>query len=225
MNGRMTIAFRSPLYIARHAETVFNHAQRMQGNDAHTPLTRHGIAQAEAMGAALGSWFRQNTGTMPVIWSSPAGRALQTAAIIAEHLDQNFFAIRQDHRLREIEVGRWTGRLYADIIAEEGEILDIENRLFRLPIPEGEDYAAIAARLRSWLSDVRDEPTLIISHGITSRVLRGLLTGGLPYGGVEIAANLPQGSVARITGGEEMLVLEGSGPLEAEDPASVSGAV
>ena len=43
----------TPLYLARHAETVFNRHRRMQGNEAHTPLTRDGIAQAEAMGAAL----------------------------------------------------------------------------------------------------------------------------------------------------------------------------
>jgi broad specificity phosphatase PhoE len=34
------------LILARHAETVFNAAARMQGNMAHTPLTRAGIAQA-----------------------------------------------------------------------------------------------------------------------------------------------------------------------------------
>ena len=42
------------MILARHAETVFNAAARMQGNGAHTPLTRAGIAQAEAMGVALG---------------------------------------------------------------------------------------------------------------------------------------------------------------------------
>jgi DNA-binding transcriptional LysR family regulator len=41
------------IILARHAETVFNAAARMQGHMAHTPLTRSGIAQAEAMGAAL----------------------------------------------------------------------------------------------------------------------------------------------------------------------------
>ena len=39
-------------FIARHGETVFNAASRMQGEDAtHTPLTRKGFAQADAMGA------------------------------------------------------------------------------------------------------------------------------------------------------------------------------
>ncbi|MEO6246990.1 MAG: histidine phosphatase family protein [Sphingomicrobium sp.] len=37
------------LIVARHAETVYNAGARMQGQMAHTPLTRTGIGQAEAM--------------------------------------------------------------------------------------------------------------------------------------------------------------------------------
>lgn len=215
-----------PIYIARHAETVYNHAARMQGNDAHTPLTRHGIAQAEAMGQALARHFAEIGARPPLIWSSPAGRTLQTAAIIAEHLGAGFFTIHQDRRLREIEVGRWTGRLYAEIVESEGEILDHAHRLFRMPIPEGEHYADIRQRLQSWLADLEPQPILTISHGITTRVLRGLLVGGTPYGGVEIADNLPQGSVVRVVGGHEDIVVQGSGPLaDADDNPAAVGAV
>jgi probable phosphoglycerate mutase len=200
-----------PLYLARHAETVFNRARRMQGNDAHTPLTRDGIAQAEAMGEALAQHFRTSGAPLPALWASPAGRTLQTAAIIAEHLGMDFFEIRRDPRLREIEVGRWTGRDYAEIIAEEGEILDMEHRLFRMPIPGGEHYADIAARLGSWLADAGTAPALVISHGMTARVLRGLLVGGRVYEGVPIAADLPQGSISRLADGNEELVHVGQG--------------
>ena len=72
-------------FIARHGETVFNAARRMQGDHLHTPLTRAGFAQADAMGAAL----REILGAKPrlTLWSSSAGRALQTLAVIAEHLE------------------------------------------------------------------------------------------------------------------------------------------
>jgi len=192
-----------PLYLARHAETVFNRHRRMQGNDAHTPLTRDGIAQAEAMGTALALHFAGSAEPLPTLWASPAGRTLQTAAILAEHLGIPYFAIQPDRRLREIEVGHWTGRDYAEIIAAEGEILDMEHRLFRMPIPGGEHYADIAARLADWLAEAGDAPALVISHGMTARVLRGLLVGGRAFDGVPIAADLPQGSIVRIEGGAE----------------------
>ena len=61
-------------FIARHGETVYNRAKRMQGDHPHTPLTRAGFAQADEMGAAL----REKLGPKPAItlWSSTAGRAL-----------------------------------------------------------------------------------------------------------------------------------------------------
>jgi probable phosphoglycerate mutase len=207
----MALSAPTPLYLARHAETVFNRHRRMQGNDAHTPLTREGIAQAEAMGEALARHFAQTGERLPRLWASPAGRTLQTAAIVAEHLGVPFFDIQADRRLREIEVGRWTGRDYAQIIAEEGEILDMEHKLFRMPIPDGEHYSDIADRLGSWLADAGTAPALVISHGMTARVLRGLLVGGRPYHGVEIAADLPQGTVVRIAGGAEDSLHLGSG--------------
>lgn len=211
MSIRTRPAGPSPLFLARHAETVFNRARRMQGNDAHTPLTRDGIAQAEAMGEAFRQHFTSTGITPPAIWASPAGRTLQTAAIVAEHLGLEFFDIRQDPRLREIEVGRWTGRDYAQIIEEEGEILDMEHKLFRMPIPEGEHYTDIATRLQSWLEDAGPAPALVISHGMTARVLRGLLVGGRAYEGVEIAVDLPQGSISRIIAGVEETIHTGSG--------------
>lgn len=207
----MPIIAPSPLYLARHAETVFNRARRMQGNDAHTPLTREGIAQAEAMGVALARHFASGAEPLPMLWASPAGRTLQTAAIISEHLGVSFFDIRADPRLREIEVGDWTGRDYAEIIAAEGEIIDMDHKLFRMPIPGGEDYADIAARLQDWLAKAGASPALVISHGITARVLRGLLVGGRPFAGVPIAADVPQGTVVVIRGATEEALHLGSG--------------
>lgn len=201
----------SPLYLARHAETVFNRARRMQGNAAMTPLTLAGVRQADAMGAALAAHFRDSGEPVPPLWSSPAPRAQQTAAIVADHLGIDWFAVRQDARLREIEVGHWTGRDYAEIIASEGPIIDEEHRLFRMPIPGGEHYADIAARLSDWLAEVAGAPAIAISHGMTARVLRGLLVGGRAYAGVAIAGDVPQGSVLRIANGAETLLLAGEG--------------
>jgi probable phosphoglycerate mutase len=190
---------------------AFAAAARMQGHMAHTPLTRSGIAQAEAMGAAL----RETLGEAPDrdFWVSPSGRTQQTAAIVSEHLGVPFFNWRQDTRLLEIDVGQWEGRYYADIVADLGEhIVCPDRRLFRVPPPGGEWFPEIAARLTDWLAEIdMTRPTLVISHGITARVLRGILVGGQDWQGVPVAADAPQGTVFHIRDGAETMLHVGSG--------------
>jgi glucosyl-3-phosphoglycerate phosphatase len=200
-------------YIARHGETVFNLARRMQGDHLHTPLTRAGFAQADAMGAAL----REILGARPriTLWSSSAGRALQTLAIIAEHLELDWHQARTDDRLIEIGMGQWSGRYYADVLAEAPDFLDVENGLYRRPPPGGEWYDAIAARVSSWLDDTDEDPgdRLVIMHGMSSRILRGVMTGRdvMPQFDAPVAPDLPQGSVVRIEDGGETVVHTGTG--------------
>lgn len=198
------------IILARHAETVYNAGARMQGHMAHTPLTRVGIAQAEAMGAALAAHLDAEAELD--IWASPAGRTLQTVAIIAEHLGRDFFDVRTDPRLLEIDVGDWEGRRYADIVAESGPIICPDRRVFHTRPPGGEWYPAIAERLRSWLAALSpSRDVLVISHGITLRVLRGLLAGGEPFEGVLLADDAPQGSVFHIEEGIQSFLYTGSG--------------
>ncbi len=198
------------IILARHAETVFNAAARMQGHMAHTPLTRAGIAQAEAMGAALAEALGEKPDRD--LWVSPSGRTQQTAAIVGEHLRVPFFDWRQDHRLLEIDVGDWEGRYYADIVAETGPIVCPDRRLFQIEPPNGEWFPAIAARLTDWLAGLDPaRPVLAISHGITARVLRGLLVGGEDWHGIRVAADAPQSTVFQIRDGAESVILTGSG--------------
>lgn len=198
------------IIIARHAETVFNAAARMQGNMAHTPLTRTGIAQAEAMGAALAAKLGGDPDRD--LWVSPSGRTQQTAAIVGEYLGRPFFDWRTDNRLLEIDVGDWEGRYYSDIVAEVGPIVDTDRKLFSMPAPNGEWFPAIAARLTDWLAGLdSSRPVLAISHGITARVLRGLLVGGTDWHGVTVAGDAPQGTVFHVRDGIETVLLTGSG--------------
>jgi probable phosphoglycerate mutase len=198
-------------FIARHGETVFNAAARLQGDAPHTPLTRAGFAQADAIGAAL----LAHLGPSPrlELWASPTGRALQTLAIVAEHLGLDWHAAHTDVRLVEIGTGSWGGRSYADVAAEHGgSIVRADGAL--AVAPEGETYPMIAARVGGWLAD-SDSPgdRLVVMHGISSRVLRGVMTG-LPDDaelGAPIAAGLPQGSVVMIAGGRETVIHRGSG--------------
>ncbi len=199
-------------FIARHGETVFNAARRMQGDLVHTPLTRTGFAQAEAMGAGLAAILSSDTRLQ--LSASPTGRALQTLAVIAEHIGHDWHAAATDERLSEIGMGGWDGLRYADIEAEQGPIFDAERDIFVRTAPDGETYADVAARLTSWLTEQRnDADRLIVMHGGSSQVLRGLLVGGRahPACGTIVAPRLPQGSVAMIEAGRETVVVEGFG--------------
>jgi len=199
-------------FIARHGETVFNAARRLQGDHPHTPLTRAGFAQADEMGRAL----RNLLGPSPALtlWASPTGRALQTLAVIAEHLELDWHGAHTDERLVEIGMGGWGGRYYADVTAEVGPVVIPGTGLLRCA-PDGERYEAIAGRVSGWLVDTdRDSgDRLVVMHGISSRVLRGVMTGldADPAVGAPAAAGLPQGSVVLIEGGRESVPHLGTG--------------
>ncbi len=189
------------IFIARHGETVFNASGRMQGQrNLHTPLTTRGFAQADEMGRALVRFL--GTSQSLHLWSSSAGRAQQTMAIVAEHIGADWRDVRFDDRLQEIDVGDWSDKRYADIIAEQGDIIDPETGLFNQRPPNGEWYDDVATRLRNWMADTQDErgDRLVIMHGMSARVLRGLQRGlpDHPKLGVPIADNLPQGTMAMV---------------------------
>jgi probable phosphoglycerate mutase len=208
-------------FIARHGETVFNAARRMQGETAHTPLTRAGFAHAEEIGEALLAAL----GPAPALtlWASPTGRALQTLAIAAEHLRLDWHAARTDARLSEMDMGEWGGRFYSEIAEAHGGFVDRRAGLFTCRPPGGEWYDDIARRLRAWMADTAEErgDRLIVMHGISSRVLRGLLTGAPDRQGcgAPVAAPLPQGSLVCIQEGVETVVGLGSGDLGASGTA------
>lgn len=198
-------------FIARHGETVFNAARRLQGDHAHTPLTRAGFAQADEMGRTL----RKRLGAKPelTLWASDTGRALQTLAVIAEHLELDWHEARRDPRLTEIGTGLWGGCYYAELTAEYGEVV-VPGGLLRVA-PEGEHYHEIAERVAGWLADTDADPgdRLVIMHGISSRVLRGVMTGrdAHPEFEAPVADGLPQGSVVMIEAGVEIVVHTGTG--------------
>lgn len=191
-------------FIARHGETVFNAAGRMQGDHLHTPLTRAGFAQADEMGRAL----REALGERPPLslWASPTGRALQTLAVITDHLGLDWHAARTDPRLVEIGTGSWGGRSYREIMDERGGTIVLPGGLL-MCAPDGETYPEIARRVSGWLADTDDDAgdRLVIMHGISSRVLRGMMAGYPvhPEAGVPIAPSLVQGSVAVVEHGAE----------------------
>lgn len=151
-----------PLYLMRHGETAWNVAGRLQGR-GDSALTARGLRQA--------GWLAALTRGIPGRrLSSPQGRADRTARIAfgADYA--------HDARLVEICVGDFAGRSLADLqrlhpALFEGAPLDWYDRC-----PGGEGHAALAARCSAFLADLRG-PTLVVTHGVTLRMLRALALG------------------------------------------------
>jgi probable phosphoglycerate mutase len=157
------------VYVLRHGQTEWNAAGRMQGG-LDSALTREGRAQAARQGRILGS--RDLAGFEA--WCSPQGRAIATAAIA---MVGRVAHIRSDDRLREIGIGSWEGRLRSDIAELAGAVDATDAGLLAYDLaPRGEGLAALRARCSAFLSD-RGAPMVIVTHGITSRVMRLVLTG------------------------------------------------
>lgn len=98
---------RTRFIVVRHGETRWNVEHRVQGHE-NSPLTAHGLAQAEAIGQRLA---RER---FDVLVASDLGRALQTAERIAAHCG---LAVRADPRLRERSFGEGEGMTYDEIDA------------------------------------------------------------------------------------------------------------
>jgi broad specificity phosphatase PhoE len=173
--------------LARHGETDDNAARRFQGH-RDPPLNDRGREQARALGEALvGDGIRE-------LWSSPLRRAVQTATIAGEILG---LEPRLDPRLMEVDVGRWTGRLYADLAVDEPDAFAqwrSGSPAFRFP--GGESLVEQGERVAQVLQEIAgsaDKPVLVVCHGGVIREARRVLAGAPP--GMPVLEN---GSVHRL---------------------------
>ena len=194
---------RPPLFLLRHGETEWNAEGRVQGH-RDSDLTALGRTQAAAQGRLLSRALEDVTGAR--ILCSPLGRARATALIATRGIA---LPVRLDARLQEVSAGEWEGRTRKDLFAEFGGQGGIKTEfdLF-LSAPGGERFEDLEARCADFLADMRG-PTVAITHGVTSLVMRGLLLG-LDRDGM---AALPrgQGCIYHIENGHETCLSEEEG--------------
>jgi broad specificity phosphatase PhoE len=190
------------IYLVRHGETEWNRVRRYQGW-SDSPLTERGLVQAEAIGHLLRDLPEAQSAELV---ASPIGRARHTAEIIRERLGRTA-PLRFDDRLREISLGSWDGLDRAEIAALRPGIFDGDNyHEWYFATPDGESYEVFAGRIAAWLAEAADRPLIVVTHGIVTRVLRGL------YAGLPRAAALrllvPQDRIYRLADGaiEEIAV-------------------
>lgn len=167
------------IYLLRHGETVWNRQDRLQGQ-RDAPLTRTGIAQVEANARLLRQHI-DDPHAFEVI-ASPLGRAWQSAAIIAEILGKDPDRIVLEPRLVEISFGDWEGLTLAELErAVPGAWARRRADHWRFRPPGAESFADVAERVAPWLAQFDDSARLIVvCHGGTGRVIRGLYAGLAP---------------------------------------------
>jgi probable phosphoglycerate mutase len=167
------------LFIARHGQTEWNLQKRMQGN-FDSPLTVLGKTQARQLNAI----FKQLDPSGLNFIASPQLRAVHTAAIALEGIAAE---ITTDPRLKEIGVGEWQGQstdlLKASVTQPLSHMLHYYDHA-----PNGETFAGLRTRCTKFLSELTG-PTVVITHGITSRMLRLIAMGH----GDEQLSDLPGG--------------------------------
>ncbi|ELB2273768.1 histidine phosphatase family protein [Vibrio parahaemolyticus] len=160
------------IFVLRHGETEFNADKKLQGH-CNSSLTSKGSDQARRVGTTL----KQYVENRPFrVYSSTLGRALQTSQIVCEELNHSYENLNKEPRLKEFSLGEWEQRTIPSLEQEIPNLL-AQNDWY-LQAPNCETYESVRERLSSWLSDVaHDEDIVVVSHGLTGIVLRGLLLG------------------------------------------------
>ena len=149
------------IYIVRHGQTEKNRAKLLQGR-SDAPLNEAGIRQAEELRAA----FAEADITIDRVYSSPMGRAVQTAAIIADGITPE-----TDDRLIEMDYGPYEGM---DLTNPAPEVIYFFQDFVNHPAPKGmEPLQCVVARLGTFLEEIREYAAehniLIATHAIAMK--------------------------------------------------------
>jgi probable phosphoglycerate mutase len=145
--------------LVRHGETDWNRERRFQGH-ADVSLNGAGLRQAVALADALaGERFA-------TVYSSPLRRALETAEIVAAHLD---IPVEPRGGLMEVDVGSWSGLTTAEVERRfpDGFSLWTETRAGGWT--NGETYEELGVRVVRELRELAErhpgERVLAVTHG------------------------------------------------------------
>jgi broad specificity phosphatase PhoE len=160
------------LFFARHGETDFNAAHRLQGQ-YQTSLNALGREQAAISGHVLRDLFardRRRASELHYV-SSPLNRARETMEIVRGVLGLDARAYETDDRLMEISYGAWEGFTLPEVEAHEPGVLERREReKWDFMPPGGESYRQVAKRVAEWYATLTRE-TVVIAHGGIGRSL------------------------------------------------------
>ena len=105
-----------------------------------------------------------------IAFVSPLGRTLTTANLAAPFVETHV----KEPRLLEFNFGAWEGATREDITQAIKAPVQASDWFFKSP--GGETFHMISTRVMSFLKELED-PAIIVTHAVTSKVLRGIYLG------------------------------------------------
>jgi probable phosphoglycerate mutase len=161
------------IWLVRHGETALNAARVLQPAD--TPLSAHGLRQAQALAERLASE------AFAGILSSDLPRAHQTAQAIAARTGH---ALRTTPLLHERSFGDWRGQPY-DSLSADPLAMDAAP-------PGGESAEQFAQRCSQAFAQALQMqaelggPLVVVTHGLVIRQMLAPLPPSAPSGALEL---------------------------------------
>jgi len=162
------------IYFLRHGQTDWNVAFRLQGQQ-DIPINATGREQAARNGQKLKQLLDVPSRYRYI--ASPLGRTRETMNIVREQLGLPSFGYETDDRLKEIAFGLWETHTFDELRETVPELVDARhNDKWNFSPPQGESYARLLNRIRSWLTYVKED-SVVVCHGGVLRVLEHHLNG------------------------------------------------
>lgn len=162
------------IYLIRHAESEGNISGSLTSTTDFV-LTVKGIRQAQRLGQHLRI---ELSGKSISAYCSPLMRAKQTMQNILSCIDPQDVTLTETSDLKEMDLGILEGMPFDEQSLRYPQV-DMENRLSTFEAPEGECYQDVKQRVERFCSmhiaHSDAEYILIVSHGITLRVLTNVL--------------------------------------------------
>ncbi|MGZ0148055.1 histidine phosphatase family protein [Kribbella sp. WER1] len=161
------------LFLLRHGESVWNAEDRYQGQQG-TGLTARGRDQAKAAADYLRSF------TFDTVVASDLQRVQET---LEPYVGST--PVQVDERWREIDVGTWSGRTFAEVYAEEPEVVRSFSRGEDVARGGGETLQQLRARVAEAIHALTSDGSRRVLVGTHGGPVRAAAAGvlGLPAGG------------------------------------------
>ncbi len=196
------------LYFVRHGESEANVLGIFSNRNAPHALTARGMDQARALAERL----RAQNVRFSAVYSSPLLRATQTAAIVAEALDQPYAT---EPALREYDMGVLEGRSDAESWSRYYRLQEawLAGQDWDMAVEQGESFEDMRRRFVPFVDRLRHTPLeaeaaiLCVGHGGLYRCMLPLVLANITHAQVASAPLEPTSCIVAEEQGQDLVCL------------------